>query len=914
MLYEREHELAAVSAGLDEAAAGRGSVLVLEGPAGIGKSSVLQAARADARERGMAVGVARGSELEAAFAFGVVRQLFEPRLRGMSADARAAVLDGAAALARPVVLADAPLEADPSFGVLHGLYWLLAGLAAQRPCVLVVDDLQWADAASVRFLDFLANRVDTLRVMVVAARRPGVHALSAEPSRVLELAALTPAATAAVFADVGSDAAPDVVDACHAATGGNPLLVRRIAEYSRAHGDGDAQQVLQAGPEAIAGPIRSALARLGPAAVAVAQAVAVLGQAPLAVAARLAALEIDRTAAIGEQLVHAGVLLDARPLRFQHALVRDAVLADVSATARERLHAEAAQVLAELGAPLERVAGHLIQTEPTGNETRAETLALAGRRALASGALEEAAACLLRALAEPPPPAARPAMLLDLARAENGLGRPQALDHVLEAFASASDPEARAHAALALEWASGPGRQDPESALRMIDEAIAEAPDDRELGLRLQALRLWAISMSAEHLREVLGEAERYASLEGRTPAECQLLLHAATHRFLLGRPAEEAAEPLERAVAAPGMIAEIGLDSTWLQFVLGGVYKTDRLDTMRRTLAIATAEAQRRGAAFGYAGVAVWRAWTALRSGLGAEAEADARAAYEALPAGVWQRVFSASCLIEVLVERDALAEAEAVLEASGFGGATGVDRGGELMLSTRSILRLAQGDLRAALDDQLESRRPRGAPTPDPDFDGWLRIARLRHLLGDAEEAAREADQALAWARTWGTDAYIGQALTVAGLVRGGDEGLAALRDAVAHLERSPARRELARSLIELGGALRRRGERAAAREPLRRALDLATAGGLTATAAAARDELRVTGARVRREASHGVDSLTPSERRIAERAAAGATNPQIAQELFVTAKTVEMHLGHAYRKLGISSRRELAARLKT
>ena len=111
-------------------------------------------------------------------------------------------------------------------------------------------------------------------------------------------------------------------------------------------------------------------------------------------------------------------------------------------------------------------------------------------------------------------------------------------------------------------------------------------------------------------------------------------------------------------------------------------------------------------------------------------------------------------------------------------------------------------------------------------------------------------------------------------------------------------------------LGAALRRRGERVAAREPLRAALDLADAGGLAAVARHAREELQVSGARVRRPALSGVDALTPSERRIADPAAKGLSNPEIAQTLFVTVKTVEMHLGHAYRKLGIRSRRDLAA----
>jgi DNA-binding CsgD family transcriptional regulator len=280
-------------------------------------------------------------------------------------------------------------------------------------------------------------------------------------------------------------------------------------------------------------------------------------------------------------------------------------------------------------------------------------------------------------------------------------------------------------------------------------------------------------------------------------------------------------------------------------------------------------------------------------------------------VPRGIWLHVRCASCLIEVLIERGGLDEAQTVLEASGGAEATASDRGSEILLSARSMLRAAQGDASAALADQLESRGRRGdEQAPDPDFDGWLRIALLSNATGDAPAAVREADAALRWARVWNTPAYVGQASTVAGLVASGDEGLARLRDAVERLERSPARRELARSLVALGAALRRRGERVAAREPLRRALDIATAGGLVGIAERARDELRVTGARIRRPASSGIESLTPSERRIAELAAGGASNPQIAQALFVTVKTVEMHLGNAYRKLGISSRKDLGA----
>ena len=916
-LHERDRETAVIVTALDAVAAGRGGAVVVEGPAGIGKTSLLELGRDGARERALAVASARGSDLEAAYAWGVVRQLLEPRLRGMTPAARARTLSGAAALAGPVVLPDATAdagEADASFGVLHGLYWLVAALAVERPQVLLVDDLHWADAASVRFLEFLANRLDAVPVLLLAAQRP--PAASAEaPLRGTPLAtpmapaALSVAATAAVLAERdGVPVAAALAAACHDATGGNPLLVRRLADGLGDHDDPAA--VARDGPYAVAGAVGATLTRLGDGPARLARAVAVLERAPLVTVAQLAGVDPRSAPALAEQLVRAGILRDARPLAFEHALVRDAVLSGLAAGERASLHADAARILAAGGAPPEAVAMHLLHAEPRGEAAVAATLAEAGRRALASAAAVEAAACIARALAEPPPAGDRAALLLDLARAEHQAGRAEALDHVLEAWDGTDDPDLRARAALALAWASGPGRQDPEVALAMIDTAIAGvAGRDRELELRLEAVRYMAIFLSSALMREALGEPERFAALEGRTAGEGELLLHVAVHRLLLGRSADAVAEPLERAVADPAVVAAIGPDSAWLNFVLGGLFKADRLDVARRTASIAYADAQRRGSAPGFAAASAWRAWIALREGDAATAEADARAAYGLLPVAMWQHHWWAACLIEVLVERGALDEAQAVLEAAGGAGPLPPDRG-ELLLSTRSIVRAARGDLPGALADQLESRRRRGDGfQADPDFDGWIRIVRLLHVTGDAAAAQAEADAALGWARTWGTPGAIGQALAIAGPIRGGDAGIANLRDAVEQLERSPARRELALALIELGGALRRGGERAAAREPLRRALAIATAGGLVATADRARDELRVTGAKLRRPELTGLGSLTPSERRIVDLAAGGATNAEIAQGLFVTVKTVEMHLGNAYRKLGVGSRRDLA-----
>ena len=192
------------------------------------------------------------------------------------------------------------------------------------------------------------------------------------------------------------------------------------------------------------------------------------------------------------------------------------------------------------------------------------------------------------------------------------------------------------------------------------------------------------------------------------------------------------------------------------------------------------------------------------------------------------------------------------------------------------------------------------------------WRSDAALSLIaLGRRHDASRLCAEEIELARRWGASRGLGIALRAAGLVEGGDRGIELLTEAMSVLRRSPARLELARALIDLGAAHRRAGSRAKAREFLREGLDLAHALGGLALADRARHELVVAGGRPRRDAMRGRDALTPSELRVAQLAAGGQTNRQIAQALFVTQRTVENHLTSTYGKLEISSRPELAGR---
>ena len=209
--------------------------------------------------------------------------------------------------------------------------------------------------------------------------------------------------------------------------------------------------------------------------------------------------------------------------------------------------------------------------------------------------------------------------------------------------------------------------------------------------------------------------------------------------------------------------------------------------------------------------------------------------------------------------------------------------------------------------------TRRVTGLHSPSPTTAPWRSDVALAHLaLGAPAEARALAAEEVALAQAHHGPRTLGIALRAAGLTEGGRRGIELLREAVRVLEGSAGRLEHARAMTDLGAALRRAGRRAESREILRPALDLAHRCGAPALTERARAELVAAGGRPRRLVLSGLDSLTPSERRVAQLAAVGLSNRDIAQNLFITARTVEGHLTHAYQKLAITSREQLPATL--
>jgi DNA-binding CsgD family transcriptional regulator len=297
-------------------------------------------------------------------------------------------------------------------------------------------------------------------------------------------------------------------------------------------------------------------------------------------------------------------------------------------------------------------------------------------------------------------------------------------------------------------------------------------------------------------------------------------------------------------------------------------------------------------------------------RCGRLALAEEDARIALEIIPPGQIYEPYAAGVMALVLIDEDRLEDARQVLEQRG-GPSPGTTQVATL---ARGRLRIAEGDLtRGAAQIVAYGEASHALRDGSPGYWPWRStVATALARAGQSEEAVELAARELSVAEQVGRDDLRGAPLRALGIATGGDRGIDLLEQAVEVLAGSELALEHLGALLDLGIALRLAGQRSRARAPLRQALDEASRIGAGAIADRAREELLASGARPRRTALVGFEALTPSERRVASLAAQGLTNRQIAQALYVTVKTVEVHLRNSYDKLQITGKRELAAAL--
>jgi DNA-binding CsgD family transcriptional regulator len=909
---------------LNAAREGAGGVLAVEGLAGIGKTSLLASARQRASGSGITVLNARGTPLERDYAMGLVRQSLEPAVR-VEPD-HESLFVGAARLAR-TVLFDLPGDAAATtVGVLHGLYWLTANLAERAPLLLTIDDAHWADEPSLRFLAYLTRRVESVGIALVIATRPSedggavaeiLGEIRSDPAT--ELVHLRPLAVAGVQAVLrelgGAPVEQEFARACHEATGGNPFLLSELVRTLRSEGvpftAGSAARLGGFAPPTVARRVRATLERLGPGAAALTRAVAVLGEeVELDLAAELAGVPMGEAAGVAGALAQAGVFADATPLRFLHPLLSGAVQAGLSMPERATAHARAAQLLRARGASPERIALQLMHAAPGGDEQVVAELRTAADRARSRGATATVVDLLRRALVEPPAAKERGELLLELGQAEYALGRTaEAATHLEEAHRCAAKPILRGRALIGLFQARAGDFSAQRAMTPLFEQTLPEVfEQDRELGLRLWTLKLLAVEPGPQWDLA----APEMAGLRCETPGEAILLGHLALPITNRRATAAEVAAVCERAAQHADALLEEGATALVMTGIVLGLWWADRIEAAEKLLDRAIAVAGRRGATGDYALAHQFRASIYRRAGRLRDAEADARSALAASGGAGWAGAGGAIIpLLGSLVDQGRVEEAAQELTAAHPGhGVVDAPAMTHLLLE-RMRLRAAQGRIRDALIDWEEARR-RGERHFREINASWvpdlLVAAECRHAAGEPDARDALMSEALTLAEHWGPPGFIGEARHRAARFAGGDHSIEALVEAVELLRRSPARLELARALVSLGEVLRRRGRRVDSRKPLQEGYELARQCGATGLAGRARAELRASGIRLRREALTGADSLTASEQRIAEMAAGGASNVEIAQALFLTVKTVESHLTHAYRKLDLSRRSQL------
>jgi DNA-binding NarL/FixJ family response regulator len=709
-------------------------------------------------------------------------------------------------------------------------------------------------------------------------------------------------------------AGPAFVTACHGASAGNPFLLGALLDHLVAERVEPTDEVAAGlsgfGPEQVARAVDRQLTRLPAGTAELARAFAVLGRgAALRHARDLAGLDHERALRLADRLRDAGLIGGGSGgYALVHPLVEAALYTGLPVGERALWHGRAARLLEHERADPETVALHLLRTEPAGEPATVTALRTAADRAWRRGAPQNAATFLRRALAEPPAAPYDEAELLSrlgLVNAEQV--KPQAYDLLADAVALAADPEQRARIALAGTRALG--------LAGFADEALhlARRALDRVAGADLEVVE----RLEAEMVCNAWLDAAEVADARERTNRPHVLplwMVHRGHLAACAGRPATEVA-----AILRAGL--DVDADSllgTQLKFCL---VATEELDTVRALCDALIEVARPRGWMTALAHGSFVRAHALIQAGRVREAVTDARFAFEfklanpPAPGLVWT-LFP---LVEALVEADDLDGAEAALAAaarvgSGAGEAVPGKLRTAMLLERRARLWLARHRPAEAHTDLLAAAGTwQALDVRHPGLAAWrVDDSAALAALGDLDAARRLAGEHLELAARVGLPGPRGAGLRALAHTVAPAEAVPLLTQAAHVLAGSAARLEHARVLVELGAALRRANQRTTAREPLVRALDLADRGGMRLIAARARQELLAAGGRPRRSVVSGPGALTPAEHRVAVLAALGHSNREIADQLYVTRRTVETHLTHIFQKLSVTNRAQLATSL--
>ncbi|MFI2214763.1 AAA family ATPase [Streptomyces sp. NPDC020141] len=928
LLAEHGHVRAALEQALDQGARGTGSSLLITGPAGTGRTILLDDAATAARQRGFTVLHVRCSYADRETPLELPQRLTQSACRLGAQRLWFPIARQAADLLRGL-----PAEGVPRAAAPRGLYGVLGRLAAPEaagPLLVAVDDVQWADEDSLRWLVGLAERCRDTPLTLLLSLCPGTEEhgaglladLTLTQSRELPLRDLGRTSVAAVLEHhLGVGPEEEFTDACLAATGGNLHLVASLAARLAQLGHGCDARAASALPgivvDSIARSFDGQLRRLSPYAPHVVGALVVLDSpATPARIAELTGLGRSVVASIAERLVRLGVLTPGPAgVTVRHPVLATAVRAALAPGEAEALHGRAARLLHRAEAAPDAVARHLARALPSGEPWVLEALRAGAADRTAAGDPDAACGHLRRALAEPLAPEPRAALLLELAEAASRTDLAEAaaaLDEAIRLSPDARRAVRRTPGLLDLLLLSAPPEQAEQTALALAGPQPRDA--DPALALRLYHCGVRGPLPSPSVSPAAGGDTDRHGNTDdGGGPDDGGVFAGALTALTRLRRHGESAAAFAEAHKAArsefPSTPAHV-MSHLWAAEVMIHTGRPDAAAALLEAALIRTRRWRHRPLE------ALARSLRSLRL-LAAEGPAaaldDARAAVATLhacaaaPSGPLATLVRAR-LVHLLTLAGRCEEAGAELERAGVPDGPPVGLAGATHLFARGELKTTLGYTEDGVRDLLEcGRRLRehglaGVLLP------W-RSSAARALLeagrdGQARELAlAEAEEA----RAHHAPGILGLALSAAARTAGGTAP-EVMDEAVDLLRAHGAPHELARVLTDQGVLLHRAGRTPAARAALREAVHLAQDIGAAPVLERAAAELTAAGGRMPRSRRKGLDSLTAAERKVAALAAGGHTNREISKFLFVQLRTVEIHLTNTYRKLGIESRDQL------
>ena len=937
-LLHREQEMAAVTEELARAQQGNPVVLIFSGAHGMGKTAMLQAALEAMRGRAVVLH-ARCHEAEREFPFGVVRQLFD------------SVGDPAQDTApEPIAMGFAEPGGSRERD-LHSLYRATRSLAAGASVIIAVDDFHHADPQSAHWFSYIARRLDGLPVSLIlagdAAHPDGMQVVrELHPLPYFRLVNLRPFCRPCGETMVATVLAEPVdvefAAACHDVTCGNPLVLLELCRRLKAAGVHGTKlqidQVAEAGTAAMWEIVGADLRQRQPSAVELIECLAILGpDASIETAAILAGhgeLVVEQArGALGR----AGLLTRHPVGPFAHPQIQAAVVGCIDPERRHALHSKAASLLARLGAAPGDVAAHVMSISPSGESGNVDVLRTAAWEAAAKRDWPEAARYLRRALAETTDSGLLLSITADLGAVEIHRDVPSSLRCLRAVTVPSGDARASATALASLAslvltlsspaagqaFATACGRlgatrlslRDRPVLLRLAAQAIL-AGHQTETGLALRALASsWPASPGLPSASPV---SRGPVMARPRPPADKA----AEELRGALAVASAACGSARQRAVTWARGAAEIAkVDrgavsplATGCVLVLAWAGLLDEAAALGEQ-EVAAVQARRSAAELALARLGV--AEVAYRRGELATSYAAGRAALEdARTVGADGLHMAATALsAQVLLDRGEPDAAIALL--------SGVDRGvsaHHLIMAYHRYMRgrceVSCGRFRDGLALFLDAGQLLSAHgVTNPAALGWRGRAVLTYAqLGLGIQARKLAEEEIALARDWGAPVTIGCALAAASAVHPAAARLTLLREAVTLLDGTGALLEQARAQVRLGGALHGSGAGQEARVMLHRGLDLASSCGATQLAAKAKDLLMAAGARPREEAGFQPSPLSAGERRVTELVLQGLTNQEVAIKLCISKRTVDTHLAHIYRKLGIRGRSRLDEALRS